>query len=117
MLLASDEGDYRSMTKMTMLMMTMLIKMTMMTLMTMLTMMTMLISLMTMLQTESSAWVQSANWFRYARGQEVEESMRAISHPWGNSDFDSLFFMRGISHDTDSVFDMTAVRELNFLVS
>jgi len=43
--------------------------------------------------------------------------MRAISHPWGNSDFDSLFFMRGISHDTDSVFDMTAVRELNFLVS
>ena len=113
MLLASDEGDYRSMTKMTMLMMTMLIKMTMLTKVKMLTMLT----LMTMLQTESSAWVQSANWFRYARGQEVEESMRAISHPWGNSDFDSLFFMRGISHDTDSVFDMTAVRELNFLVS
>ena len=88
MLLASDEGDYdRTMTKMTMMLMTMLIKMTMLTKVKMLTMLT----LMTMLQTESSAWVQSANWFRYARGQEVEESMRAISHPWGNSDFDSLF--------------------------
>ena len=56
MLLASDEGDYWSMTKMKMW------------------------TLMTMFQTESPARVQSSNWFWYAGGAKVEACLRGISH-------------------------------------
>ena len=52
----------------------------------------MTMKMMTMLQTESSAWVQSANWFRYARGEEGQASMRGIS--WdANSDFVDMMLL------------------------
>ena len=35
---------------------------------------------MPMLQTKSSAWLQSSNWFWYAGGAKVEACLRGISH-------------------------------------